>query len=140
VENNDPTWILVIGVVFGPLLTYIIAARRLSGKIKNTDATELWAESRSIREWSTERVEKLTEDIEELRHRMAELEHVNGQLADDNRRLTAENYHLRNLLDQERAFNDRLKWEAEHSLGRRGTDKHFLEEGEQDGHTRDPGE
>lgn len=117
----------MVGVVLGPLLTYLIAARRLSGRIKDSEASELWAESRSIRDWTTERVRELTQHVDQLETRITELEVKNGELLAENRRLMEENQHLTRLLEQEREFNKRLKWEAEHSPKRRQSDKHFME-------------
>jgi regulator of replication initiation timing len=134
-KPDDPAWILLIAVIIGPLLTYLVAARKLSGRIKDSDATELWAESRSIREWSTERVRELTKHIDELDVRLATLETKNGELLAENKKLLQEKAHLEQLLEQERAFNERLRWEAEHSPRRRQTDKHF-ENGEEDADAR----
>jgi hypothetical protein len=52
----------VVAIVVGlcaPVLSYIIAARRFSGKIETTEAKDLWAESKAIRDWSRERIEAL---------------------------------------------------------------------------------
>lgn len=76
------------------LVTYLVAARGLSGKIKNSDAEELWAESRSIREWSTSRVKELNEHVASLENRLNELERKNDELAKENRGLQREVYDL----------------------------------------------
>jgi hypothetical protein len=39
----------------------------MSGKIGTTEASELWAESRSIREWSAARIDKCDEEIVRLK-------------------------------------------------------------------------
>jgi hypothetical protein len=39
----------------------------MSGKIGTTEASELWAESRAIREWSSARIDKCDEEILRLR-------------------------------------------------------------------------
>lgn len=90
--------ISVIGIIvalLSPVVTYLIAARKLSGRIKNSDATELWAESRSIREWSTERNKELSDLVEQLEQRLGEVERVNSSLAEENRRLLREVVELR---------------------------------------------
>jgi septal ring factor EnvC (AmiA/AmiB activator) len=118
------------------LATYLVAARNLSGKIKNSDASELWAESRSIREWSTERVKELDEHIDRLEDRLSEVEKANHILTEENRKLTRELFELRasfhdiqtqngtlmRLLEQEKSLVSQLRWEAEHSPRRRYTD------------------
>ncbi len=58
----------------GALASYIVAARRFSGKIETTEAKDLWAESRSIRKWSQERIEELNGVVGRLEKRNAELE------------------------------------------------------------------
>lgn len=54
-----PTVIAVIAAVAAPLGAYLVAARRFSGRIESSDAKELWAESRSIRDWSQGRIASL---------------------------------------------------------------------------------
>lgn len=125
--SPDPSWVLILGILVGPLLTYLVAARKLSGRIKDSEASSLWEESRSIREWSTERVRELTKHIDELETRMVSLETKNGELLAENKQLILDKAHLEHLLEQERAFNIRLRWEAEHSPKRRQNDQHFVE-------------
>ena len=48
--------ILALG---GPLLAYLMAVRKTSGRIRSSDATELWEEARSIRAECAERVRLL---------------------------------------------------------------------------------
>ena len=76
----SPALIALIVALVGPVGAYLVAVRQLSGKIKNSDASELWEESRSIREWSTARNKELTEQIERLETRVDELEEENRQL------------------------------------------------------------
>jgi regulator of replication initiation timing len=131
-KADTPTVILIVGVLIGPLLTYLAAARKLSGRIKDSDASELWTESRSIREWATQRVKELTDHVDELEKRMNELEHVNGELMEENKRLIREAHSLELQLAEEKAFNERLRWEAEHSPHRRHADAYLSpKEGEQ---------
>lgn len=102
--------IAAIVALGGPVVAYLIAAKQLSGRIKNSDATELWAESRSIREWSSGRIKELTEHIERLEIRLDELEITNRAMA-------AENAHLKLLLEKEQATVARLKLEAQQKFG-----------------------
>jgi hypothetical protein len=76
----DPGLLAVFAAILGPAGAYLVAVRQLSGKIKNSEASELWEESRSIREWSTARVKELNEHIRELEARVDELEAENRQL------------------------------------------------------------
>jgi hypothetical protein len=62
----------------------------MSGRIKDSDATELWTESRSIREWSAARVKELSDHIAILEARLNEIEEKNYALVEENRRLHSE--------------------------------------------------
>lgn len=89
----------------GPIAAYLVAAKQLSGRIKDSDATELWAESRSIREWSAGRIKELTDQISRLELRLDEIEGMNRALA-------AENAHLKLLLEKEQETVARLRLET----------------------------
>ena len=63
----DPvTLATLIAAVAAPLLGYLAAARRFSGKINNTEATDLWAAATDIRDWSARRIAELESRIEAL--------------------------------------------------------------------------
>lgn len=98
----DPAVIAILVALIGPIATYLVAVRQLSGKIKTSDASELWEESRSIREWSTGRIKDLTEQIRRLEARLDEVEMLNHALME-------ENIHLKELLEKERDISARLK-------------------------------
>lgn len=73
----DPSIVALIAALAAPIATYIVAARRFSGKVETTEAADLWKESRDIRKWSRERIEQLErrvthleEENEELRERL----------------------------------------------------------------------
>jgi chromosome segregation ATPase len=104
----DATLAVVLVAFFSPLVTYLVTARKLSGKIKNSEATELWAESRSIREWSVARVKELDDHIDELELRLKEVELANSDLAKDNRELTREVFELRSTKAELKAVVVRL--------------------------------
>lgn len=73
----DPLFgVLVVGLV-GPVGAYLVAARKMSGKIATTEATQLWAESAAIREWSSARIDKCDEEIIRLN---AELDKTKAEL------------------------------------------------------------
>jgi hypothetical protein len=83
-----PTIIAIVAAVAAPLGAYLLAARRFSGKIQTSDAKDLWAESRAIRDWGTKRIEVLNEQIGRLEKRVATLELRNESLEGKNRALT----------------------------------------------------
>lgn len=70
----------LLAAVFGPLAAYLVAKRQFSGKIETSDAKELWAESRAIREWSSRRVTELEDRNSALERRIAHLEDENAEL------------------------------------------------------------
>ena len=70
----------VLVAAVAPLATYLIAARRFSGKIESSEATELWAESRSIRDTLRQENLELRRDLAEARERIAALETKIAQL------------------------------------------------------------
>lgn len=66
----------LIGALASALVAYLVVARKTSGKIATSEASELWAESRNIRS-------EYREQIEKLRIRVADLEAQNNKLTRD---------------------------------------------------------
>lgn len=87
-----PAVFALIAAVFAPLGAYLIAKRQFSGRIETSDAKELWAESRAIREWSQQRIDTLNDVVARLEERERLLE---GRV----RLLETENDELRGRLD-----------------------------------------
>lgn len=79
----------VAAVVLGPVVAYVTTTRKLSGKIRTTDADQLWVESRSIRDDYRDRLARAEHRVMEVETRMAEVERRNGQLERENVELTA---------------------------------------------------
>lgn len=140
----DPALGIVVSALVGALATYLVAARNLSGKIRHTEATELWAESRSIREWSQKRADDLAAHVERLEARLVEVEKANTVLASENRKmvrelneahikiieLTAETTALQGLLKHANAEVEHWKAMAENSPRRRSSDSTTRVEGQ----------
>lgn len=80
----DPTLLAVAAAVAAPIGAYLIAVRRLSGRIGSSDAHDLWEESKSIRDWSSQRIDALVRENEELR---AELARIDNRLSKALRRV-----------------------------------------------------
>lgn len=89
----DPVIGVLAVALIGPLGAYLVAARRFSGKIASSDATDLWAESRSIREWSQNQLDQLTARVrvvenentalrEQVANLSKQLEHANKRVAE----------------------------------------------------------
>lgn len=70
----------LIAALAAPIGAYLVAARRFSGKIKTSEAEELWAEARSIRQDSARRLETLNAVVERLEARVGSLEAENAGL------------------------------------------------------------
>lgn len=66
VVTVTPSVVAIIVGLAAPVISYLIAARRFSGKIETTEARDLWAESKSIRDWSRKRIESLEERVLDL--------------------------------------------------------------------------
>jgi hypothetical protein len=87
-----PAVFALVAALFAPVVTYLLAKRQFSGRIETSDAKELWAESRAIREWSNARINVLNEVV-------ARLEERERLLEDRVRMLEKENDELRGRLD-----------------------------------------
>jgi chromosome segregation ATPase len=85
----------ILGVVLGPLAAYIVAARRFSGKVTTSEASQLWDESKSMREDYRERLRLAGEDIARLAERISRLEEANDVLRGEVRHLETSNEELR---------------------------------------------
>lgn len=83
----DPVIGVLVVALVGPLVTYLVAVRRLSGKVASSEATELWAESKSIRDWSSARITELNGVVSRLEMRVARCEGQNDKLVRENENL-----------------------------------------------------
>jgi len=74
---SDPTLIAAaisaISVVLGPIIAYVAASRRLSGKIQTSEAKDLWRESASIRDDYRARLKEALFHIGQLEKSNSEL-------------------------------------------------------------------
>ena len=105
----NPTLLAIIAVIVGPLVTYLIAARKVSGRIKDSDATELWAESKAIREWSAKRIKELDDHIDKIQQHLDRVEKANGSLTKENHKLTQEIDALRGTIQELQKQQDRFE-------------------------------
>lgn len=67
-----------------PVGAYVLAARRMSGKIATSDAARLWDESRDIRDDYRQRLLSAAERHVALEQRVATLEGKNNELVREN--------------------------------------------------------
>lgn len=56
----------LIGIIFAPLLSYLVAVKKNSGKIATTEAGTLWLEAEKIRMAYKEEAERLRGEVREL--------------------------------------------------------------------------
>lgn len=108
----DPLIGIVAVAIVGPLGTYLIAARKLSGKIGSSDASELWQESRSMRAWSTDQITTLTARIAKVEQQNADLSSSNTNLVQQIRDLSellgAARKEIVDLTKELRSANERV--------------------------------
>ena len=72
--------VLAVLALGGPFLAYLLAIRKTAGRIRTSDASELWEEARTIRHECADRVRL-------LEARVQELEGINMDLLTENYRL-----------------------------------------------------
>lgn len=63
----------LVGVILAPLLTYIVAVRRSSGKIQHTEAATLWEEAEKMRAAYREEADSLRTESAAMRTEMTAL-------------------------------------------------------------------
>jgi septal ring factor EnvC (AmiA/AmiB activator) len=96
-------WAVVVAFVAAlaaPVGAYVVASRRMSGKIQTSDATDLWNEARSIREDYASRLQKSNDRTLELETRVAHLEGDNHDLVKENMRLTNKLEQMQRTIDE----------------------------------------
>jgi predicted RNase H-like nuclease (RuvC/YqgF family) len=104
---NNTVLIALAAVILGPLLTYLAAVKRLSGKISTSAADDLWAESKDIREMLQGRNEFLDSKITRLEARIDDLEARNDALY-------LENGNLRRMIEEHELTIRELREETHH--------------------------
>ena len=108
--------VAIVAAIAAPLGAYFLAARRMSGKIGTSDASELWTESKAIRDDYRNQLNAATERTASLERRVAHLEEVNNNLTNDlatsgreNEALKGQVGGLKELVEQLRTTIDRLE-------------------------------
>lgn len=97
-------YVLAVIALVGPLLAYLGAARKLSGKIATSEASDLWEESRAIRQDYQRRIEALTSSLEVCETRI-------DQLEERNQALYLENGNLKRMIEGHEATIKELREE-----------------------------
>jgi chromosome segregation ATPase len=92
-----------LGLILAPVLTYVVATRRMSGKIATSDATDLWKESADIRDDYRDRLQHANDRQVNLEARQAALEARNNELGRENVILQGQIHACERLGDELRA-------------------------------------
>lgn len=80
--------VALVAAVGAPLIAYVTASRRLSGKIGTSEASTLWAESTKIRVEYLAQLNESNKRIAGCETRIAQLEALNNDLLRENATLT----------------------------------------------------
>jgi septal ring factor EnvC (AmiA/AmiB activator) len=86
-HGNEVTGALLLAVaalIVAPLVGYVTATRKLSGKINTSEASKLWDESSKIRDDYRDQIAESNKRTVALEGRVATLEHDNNELAREN--------------------------------------------------------
>lgn len=84
------TLVALVVAVVGPLVAYITASRKLSGRIGTSEAGQLWAESKEIRDDYRDRLTATDIRQASLEARVSLLEGLNNELSRENIRLSTQ--------------------------------------------------
>lgn len=82
--DSATVFLAVAAVVLAPLVGYLAASRRLSGKIGTSDADALWDESKSIREDYRAQLNNANQRVLALEARVARCEATNTEVVREN--------------------------------------------------------
>jgi len=88
----------VIVAIIAPLGAYLLAARKMSGKVATSDANALWKEASAIRDDYRDRIVKANDRQAALETRVSALEGQNNELVRENYELRAEVSSLKTLV------------------------------------------
>lgn len=81
---NPAILVPIVVAIVAPVGAYLLAARRMSGKVATSDADQLWNEARSIRDDYRDRLDQAASRQAELEHRVAVCEGQNTDLLREN--------------------------------------------------------
>lgn len=95
---NPTLFAAIVVALFGPVATYVVAVRKLSGKVGTSEASQLWEESRSIRNDYRAQIEHLNDTVKQCEGRISTLEHRNDDLLRENGRLTQKVEELKRII------------------------------------------
>jgi predicted nucleic acid-binding Zn-ribbon protein len=103
VELTPEVFIPIVVAIVAPIGAYLLAARKMSGKVTTSDASQLWAESRDIRDDYRVRLGSANDRIIGLEGRVTKCEETNLSLEKENLFLQRKIQELEELIVELRA-------------------------------------
>lgn len=76
-------WLILAAAIASPLVSFLVAARRMSGKISTTSADELWDEARDIRADYRAQVQTCRSELADARQETATARQENARLRNE---------------------------------------------------------
>jgi DNA repair ATPase RecN len=107
------TYLAVGAALLAPLLSYLGVVRKLSGKVKTTDASQLWQAAKEMREELAARNEALNRKVDQCNQRIDRLETNADRLDEINDELRSKNKALEDLVRAHEATITHLTAENE---------------------------
>jgi uncharacterized coiled-coil DUF342 family protein len=77
----------IVGALLAPIGAYLLAAKKMSGRISTTDADQLWEEAGEIRKDYRDQISSLRREIDELRKFVSSQQDVIASLRTTNAEL-----------------------------------------------------
>lgn len=84
---STPWLVSIVVALIGAVGAYLAAVKKLSGKVRTSEATDLWAESKNIRDDYRSRITELNDVLARCEERIEALEQRNDELYAANGRL-----------------------------------------------------
>ena len=81
---NSATWVPIVVAIVAPIGAYVLAARKMSGKVSTSDATQLWKEAGAIRDDYRGQLQLADARVQNLEVRIGTLEDKNDILLAEN--------------------------------------------------------
>lgn len=97
--SNPVAVLTVAAALIGPAVTFLVAARRMSGRIATSDASDLWAEARDMRQDYRDRLAASEARAARVEERMAKLEDRHNECVKENKALRNEVAELKAKLE-----------------------------------------
>lgn len=108
----DNRLFLLAAAILGPLVSFLVAAKRFSGRIDSTEASKLWDESAAMREALQGQLDSALKRVTRLEERAARAESDNNSLQARNIALDRQALEYQRTIDEQRRQIDQLQREV----------------------------